>query len=344
MLIERILPHCKVSELVDQRVLSGANQSAVVFGVARDVTERRKAQEQINFQAYHDLLTGLPNRKLFKDRLSCAINHSKRHQERFTVMFLDLDRFKFVNDSLGHMIGDGLLQAVAKRLMCCLRESDTLARIGGDEFMLLAPGVSAPEDAKTIAAKLITELKQPFVIENHELFLGVSIGIVLFPKHGITISDLIKHADIAMYHCKKYNKGGYEFYNNQMNKTFSEWLSLETSLRKALEAQQFAVFYQPQIDISSGTIVGMEALIRWNHPLKGVVSPSEFIALAEETGLIVNLGEWIMRTACLELKRWRDNGLTAVRLAVNLSAKQIEQADFVEKWLGCYVTMKFLGQ
>ncbi|MEE4377104.1 MAG: EAL domain-containing protein [Candidatus Competibacteraceae bacterium] len=334
MLVDRDLANCNIFETVDHgKIVNESDHSSVVFGVARDVTERRRAQEKINYQAYHDLLTGLPNRKLFKDRLSCAIIHSKRDQEQFTVMFLDLDRFKFVNDSLGHMIGDGLLQAVAKRLMHCLRESDTLARIGGDEFMLLAPGVSTSEDAKTIAAKVISALKLPFIVENHELFLGVSIGIVLFPEHGSTMEDLIQHADIAMYHCKAQNKGGYEFYTSHMNKTFSESLSLETSLRKALETEQFAVFYQPQIDISSGAIVGMEALIRWNHPLRGIISPAEFISLAEETGLIVSLGEWIMRTACLELKRWRDSGLTSVRLAVNLSAKQVEQPNFVEKMI-----------
>ena len=301
------------------------------YGVAKDVSDRKKAEETINYQAYHDLLTGLPNRILFKDRLSLAMAQAKRNDEMLAVMLLDLDRFKVVNDTLGHVIGDELLLSVGARLRGCLREGDTLARLGGDEFTLLLPQVGGGEDAEKIAQKIITALERPFYIDNHELFISVSIGISLFPNDGETIDGLVKNADIAMYHTKSRGKNNYQFYSQSMNASFSERLSLESSMRKALERDEFRVFYQPQLNIRTGRIVGVEALIRWQHPTLGLLPPSEFIPLAEETGLIVPIGEWAMRTACVQTKAWLNAGIPPIRLAVNLSAQQIEQSHFVEK-------------
>lgn len=301
------------------------------YGVAKDVSDRKKAEETINYQAYHDLLTGLPNRILFKDRLSLAMAQAKRNDEMLAVMLLDLDRFKVVNDTLGHVVGDELLLSVGARLRGCVREGDTLARLGGDEFTLLLPQVGGGEDATKIAQKIIAALERPFYIDNHELFVSVSIGISLFPNDGETIDGLVKNADIAMYHTKSRGKNNYQFYSQSMNASFSERLSLENSMRKALERDEFRVFYQPQLNIRTGRIVGMEALIRWQHPSRGLLPPSDFIPLAEETGLIVPIGEWAMRTACIQTKAWLNAGIPPVRLAVNLSAQQIEQSHFVEK-------------
>jgi diguanylate cyclase (GGDEF)-like protein/PAS domain S-box-containing protein len=300
------------------------------YGVLKDVSERKKAEETIHYQAYHDLLTGLPNRILFKDRLNLAIAQTRRNSQMLAVMFLDLDRFKVVNDTLGHVVGDELLLNVASRLRGCLREGDTLARLGGDEFTLLLPQINQREDAVKIAHKILTALEQPFHIDDHELFASVSIGIARFPNDGETIDSLIKHADIAMYHAKASGRNNYQFYSQAMNVSFSGRLSLESSMRKALERNEFVVHYQPQVNIESNKIVGMEALIRWQHPTRGLLPPSEFIPLAEETGLVVSIGEWVLRTACADVRAWQDAGLPRVRLAINFSAQQVEQPQFTE--------------
>lgn len=309
---------------------NGRARFSTVYGVARDITDRKKAEEMIYFQAYYDLLTGLPNRTLFKDHLALAIAQAKRNGQPFAVMFLDLDRFKVVNDTLGHMAGDELLQAVGARLRDCLREGDTLARVGGDEFTILLPAIDSKEDASKIAGKILLALKRPFVLENQELFVSVSIGIAIYPQDGETLDALIKNADIAMYHMKGLGKDGYQLYSERMNALFCQHLSLENGMRKALETGQFAVFYQPQVDVRAGKIVGVEALIRWRHPVRGLVSPTEFIPLAEETGLIAPISEWMLRTACAEITRWHRAGLPPVRLAINFSALQVEQRDFVD--------------
>lgn len=299
------------------------------YGVIRDISERKAAEEIINYQLYHDLLTKLPNRVLFKDRLEIALSHAKRSGKMLAVMYLDLDGFKIINDSLGHLAGDELLQAVATRIHKCLRESDTLARVGGDEFNLLLPEITRREDAAKIARKIIENLRAPFVLDGQELFISVSIGIALHPDDGQDMDSLIRNADVAMYHIKGRGKNGFEFFNQEMVAKVCPF-TLESGLRRALDENQFSLLYQPQQDIASGEIVGMEALLRWRHPQQGLLAPSQFIPLAEETGVITDIGEWVMRAACRELARWREAGLTSMKMAINLSAVQLYRSDFVE--------------
>ncbi len=301
------------------------------YGVARDVTERKVAEETISFQAYHDLLTKLPNRALLNDRLSLAISQAKRDDENLAVMFLDLDRFKNINDSLGHMIGDELLQQVSLRLKDCIREGDTLARFGGDEFTMMLPKLhNARDDASKLAEKITNTLKQPFIIDGHELYVSASIGIALYPHDGNNIDNLIKHADVAMYHVKGQGKNGYQFYSNEMNIPYVEKLSLDTGIHRALDNNEFNLVYQPQINLRTGEIVGVEALLRWDHPEHGIISPAEFIPFAEESGLIVDIGFWVLKTACAELSRWRIAGLPEIRMAINVSARQLMEQHIVD--------------
>jgi len=314
------------SETVQHKIIG-------TYGTARDVTERKEAEEFINFQAYHDLLTRLPNRALFKDRLNISIAQAKRNKNNVAVMFLDLDRFKVVNDTLGHAMGDRLLQSVALRLENCVRKCDTLSRFGGDEFTLLLPSISSPEDARTIAKKVIATLKEPFILGEHEVFVGVSIGIAVYPNGGDTVEQLIQNADVAMYHVKGRGKDGYQYYNEDMAIHTSNRLSLERDLRNALENEEFRVFYQPQISASTGRVVGVEALVRWQHPIRGLVYPGEFIPLAEETRLMSDISDWVLKTACKEVKCWIENGHKDIRLSVNFSPLQVEHPRFVHRLL-----------
>lgn len=301
------------------------------YGVARDVTERKIAEDTISFQAYHDLLTKLPNRALLNDRLSLAISQAKRDDDILAVMFLDLDRFKNINDSLGHMIGDELLQQVSIRLKDCIREGDTLARFGGDEFTLMLPKLhNGRDDASKLAEKITNTLKQPFIVDGHELYVSASIGIALYPQDGNNIDNLIKHADVAMYHVKGQGKNGYQFYSNEMNVPYIEKLSLDTGIHRALDNNEFNLVYQPQINLRTGEIVGVEALLRWEHPEHGIISPAEFIPFAEESGLIVDIGLWVLKTACAELSRWRVAGLPEIRMAINVSARQLMEQHIVD--------------
>lgn len=301
------------------------------YGVARDVTERKIAEDTISFQAYHDLLTKLPNRALLNDRLSLAISQAKRDDDILAVMFLDLDRFKNINDSLGHMIGDELLQQVSVRLKDCIREGDTLARFGGDEFTLMLPKLhNGRDDASKLAEKITNTLKQPFIVDGHELYVSASIGIALYPQDGNNIDNLIKHADVAMYHVKGQGKNGYQFYSNEMNVPYIEKLSLDTGIHRALDNNEFNLVYQPQINLRTGEIVGVEALLRWEHPEHGIISPAEFIPFAEESGLIVDIGLWVLKTACAELSRWRVAGLPEIRMAINVSARQLMEQHIVD--------------
>jgi diguanylate cyclase (GGDEF)-like protein/PAS domain S-box-containing protein len=303
------------------------------YGTARDISQRKEAEQVINFQAYHDLLTHLPNRALLKDRLSLAITQAQRNKRRLAVMFLDLDRFKIVNDTLGHTMGDRLLKAVANRLQGCLRGGDTLSRFGGDEFTLLLPEVRTRDDVVVIASKILDKLGAPFVIDGHELFVGASIGVAMYPEAGDSVESLVQSADIAMYHVKGRGKNGYQFFSDEMNHKFSTRLSLERELRSALATGQLRVFYQPQVDLTDGRIIGVEALVRWQHPRHGMIEPAEFLSVAEETGLIVQLDEWVQVHAFGEVAEWRRSGLGDVRLSVNMSSQQLEQDAFLERFL-----------
>jgi diguanylate cyclase (GGDEF)-like protein/PAS domain S-box-containing protein len=308
---------------------NGTKKRIGTYGTARDVTDRKEAEDFINFQAYHDLLTRLPNRALFKDRLNLAITHARRNKQGLAVMFLDLDRFKVVNDTLGHAMGDRLLQSVSIRLENCLREGDTLSRFGGDEFTLLLPDISSKEDVRIIARKVINVLKEPFMLGEHEVFVGVSVGIAMYKEAGTSVEQLIQNADIAMYSVKGRGKDGYQFFSDSMNITSSNRLKLERDMRNALENEEFHVYYQPQINAKTNDIIGVEALIRWHHPERGIIYPSEFLPLAEETKLIVELSEWVLKTACNEVKQWIDDGHSHIRLAVNFSPTQVEHPRFV---------------
>jgi diguanylate cyclase (GGDEF)-like protein/PAS domain S-box-containing protein len=303
------------------------------YGTARDISERKEAEEVINFQAYHDLLTNLPNRALLRDRLSLAITQARRNKRKLGVMFLDLDRFKLVNDTLGHSMGDRLLKAVANRLQSCLRGGDTLSRFGGDEFTLLLPEVRTRDDVVVIAEKILDRLSGPFVIDGHELFVGASIGIALYPEAGDSEEALIQNSDIAMYHVKGRGKNGYQFFSEEMNHQFSTRLSLERELRNGLVQDELSVYYQPQVSLESGCIVGVEALVRWRHPLRGLVEPGEFLGMAEETGLITQIDEYVQQKAFADVVSWQQGGLGDIRVSVNLSALQLEQDNFVERFV-----------
>ncbi|MCL6635389.1 MAG: EAL domain-containing protein [Peptococcaceae bacterium] len=298
--------------------------------ILRDITERKRYEETIRHQAFHDALTGLPNRMLFKDRLTLAIAHAKRNKQILAVLFLDLDRFKLINDTLGHALGDQLLQMTAQRLMETVREDDTVARLGGDEFTLLLPGINKAENAAKVAQKVIEAIRNPFTIGQHELYITTSVGVALYPSDGEDAETLLKNADAAMYLAKEKGRNNYQLYTPAMNARAFERLELENSLRRALEKGEFVVYYQPKIKMDTGKIVGMEALVRWQHPEKGLVPPADFIPVAEETGLIIPLGEWVLRTACRQNKAWQDRGFPPMRVAVNLSARQFQLQNLVE--------------
>jgi diguanylate cyclase (GGDEF)-like protein/PAS domain S-box-containing protein len=304
-------------------------------GVARDITDRKKAEETIAFQAFHDLLTGLPNRILFKDRLGVALTQAKRKGKRLGVMFIDIDRFKLINDSYGHHEGDELLKRFAERARSCLRSGDTLARQGGDEFTVLLPDLSSAEDAAVIAEKLLAELKLPFKIAGLDFFATVSVGISLYPEDGESAELLIRNADIAMYQIKGRGKNGYLQFTPEMHSGHSLRITLESDLRLALESggDQFELHYQPQVSHRDARTVGMEALIRWHHPRLGLMAPDTFIPLAEETGMIVALGEWVLERALSQFADWREKGFTGLQLAVNLSPKEFDRADLPERLL-----------
>ncbi|MFK5915011.1 MAG: EAL domain-containing protein [Woeseiaceae bacterium] len=301
------------------------------YGIARDISDKKKSEKIIHFQAYHDTLTRLPNRTLLNDRLVQAISHAKRNNQKLSVMFLDLDRFKNINDSLGHMVGDKLLQAVAVRLKKCLRECDTLARIGGDEFTVLLPEIHSKSDSEFIAKKIIDTLKKPFHLSNQEVFISTSIGIAHYPQNGETKESLLKHADIAMYAVKNKGKDGFQFFTDNMQQELSDNLSLENDLRHALEKNEFRIHYQPQVDANSHEIVAVEALLRWDHPERGTILPSEFIPFCEEVGLIQPIGDWVLDCVCKDLNVWIAMDLELPRVAVNMSAKQLEHPDIVDK-------------
>jgi diguanylate cyclase (GGDEF)-like protein len=279
--------------------------------------------------AQHDVLTGLPNRSLLQDRLSQAIAYSERTLHPVWVMLIDLDRFKFVNDSMGHKAGDVLLMTVAARLRTALRETDTVARLSGDEFVAILTEHADERLSADIVQRVMDSVAQPVMLGNKEFFVTCSIGVAVYPTDGAPAEALIEHADIAMYRAKKLGRNNFQFYTPAMNEEAMERVRIEGALRNALERNEFVLHYQPQVDLATGAIVGMEALIRWRHPELGMVAPNRFISVAEETGLIVPIGAWVIRTACAQNKLWQEAGLGPLRVAVNLSARQFSSPNLV---------------
>jgi diguanylate cyclase (GGDEF)-like protein/PAS domain S-box-containing protein len=302
---------------------------AGVIGLIRDVTERKTAEQQIEYQAYHDALTGLANRRLFQEHLTLALALAQRRQRLVAVLFLDLDHFKIVNDSLGHSIGDALLKAVAMRLKGAVREGDTVARVGGDEFTIVLQELSTRDDAAVVAENVLHTIAEPVEIMGHRLYVTTSIGITLFPDDGDDAETLLKNADNAMYRAKAEGRNTYQMSTQELNRSTHERMTLENGLRLAMEREEFELFYQPQVDIRSMKIVGMEALLRWRHPERGLVTPAGFIGVAEDRGFIVVIGDWVLRTACREAMRFRERGFPEFRVAVNISARQFRDQTLI---------------
>ncbi len=300
-----------------------------IVAISRDITQRKETEERLTYLANYDSLTGLPNRTLFRDRLRRAIARAQRNGTKVALLFLDLDRFKNINDSLGHHAGDQLLRGMARRLQKHAREGDTVARLGGDEFTVIVEGLHDPEDAAAVARKILELMETPFRLDGHEIVVSTSIGITLYPDDAPDMRTLLKNADTAMYRTKEKGRNNYHFYTADMNAKAVEHLILENSLRFAIDRNEFRLFYQPQIDLHSNRILGVEALLRWQHPEKGLIEPDRFVPFAEENGLIIPIGEWVLRTACQQAKAWEDEGLPPMRMAVNLSMCQFRQPDFV---------------
>ncbi|MHB1861346.1 MAG: putative bifunctional diguanylate cyclase/phosphodiesterase [Gemmatimonadaceae bacterium] len=320
-------------------IFAGFAQFVLMFamglGVVVWLLEEQHAAAQANAAqvqtlALHDPLTGLPNRKLFLDHLNLAISTARRSKHRLAVLFVDLDRFKLVNDSLGHPVGDKLLQVVAARLRGALRETDTVARMGGDEFTVLAPIVHTVEDAISVARKVRESIKELIAIEGRELFVTASIGIGIFPDDGADAATLLKNADAAMYRAKAQGADLFQLYTAEMNSHAIEQLALESALRRGVEGLEFLMHYQPIVRTEDGTICCMEAMLRWKHPVLGLVRPEQFIKLAESTGMIVPIGEWAIKAACKQIAEWRADGFPELRVAVNMSTRQIQQSDMAD--------------
>jgi diguanylate cyclase (GGDEF)-like protein/PAS domain S-box-containing protein len=299
-------------------------------GTVEDITERRLYQVRIEHQANYDTLTGLANRSLLQDRLQQALLTAASSERRIAVAFVDLDRFKFINDSLGHHVGDELLKSVAGRLKSCVRECDTVARLGGDEFVLLINGHTGPESVRQLMDRILAAVAQPWVIEQGEFLVSCSIGVALHPDDGEEAQTLLKHADSAMYRAKDSGRNNFQFFTRELNVLMTEQLELETHLRRALERNQFVLRYQPRVSLATGQIVGAEALLRWRIPQRGTIPPGRFIALAEETGLIVPIGKWVLQTACMQNKAWQDAGVAPIVVSVNVSARQFRQESLVQ--------------
>jgi diguanylate cyclase (GGDEF)-like protein/PAS domain S-box-containing protein len=297
--------------------------------VFHDVTTARALSLRMSYLARHDSLTDLPNRILLNDRLTQAITLAYRHQQKLALLYLDVDRFKHINDALGHAVGDRLLQSVAQRLFDCVRTSDTVSRQGGDEFVILLTETKQARDAAVIAEKILLALAAPHRIDQHELHLTASIGIVTYPDDGMDADTLMKNADFAMYHAKDFGRNNFQFFKADMNVRAIERQSLENGLRHALERHEFVLYYQPKMNLDTGSIIGVEALIRWRHPTRGLVSPAQFIPVAEECGFIVTIGRWVLREACCQARKWQKEGLPAMRIAINISAVELRAKGFV---------------
>ncbi len=333
-------------ELLEINAVSDdSGQVTHYVGIALDITERKLAEEQIHQLAYFDTLTSLPNRLLLMDRLEMLINQSGREGRQFAVLSLDLDHFKTVNDTLGHSGADNLLQTVAQRLIACVREGDTVSRLGGDEFVVILSSLGRNEIGEVaqiaafIAEKIRSALSDPFLLDGKEVLVTASLGISLYPSDARCAEDIIKSADTALFHAKSQGRNNYQFYSEKMNMLTLERISMQSDLRKAIEREELEVHYQPQVDIGTGLVTGMEALMRWKHPARGWIPPAQFIPLAEESGVIVQLGEWMMKTVCAQMKVWQMAGLLneTQRISVNVSPRQFREGDFskmIEKILG----------
>ena len=316
--------------LLSMALLLSVVDSRLASRTASLVRSLSHANRKLHHLALHDNLTRLPNRSLLEDRIGQAIHAGERNGKRFAVMFLDLDRFKTINDSLGHHYGDKLLQGVAERLSSCLRAEDTVARLGGDEFVVLLGDIASPNAVSTIAQKLLDTLAAPIMIEQQQQSVSVSVGISVYPEDGASLRELMSNADSAMYHAKKMGRANYQFFAPQMNAAASTRLKLEQALRLGLQRNEFSLHYQPKVDVSTGAVVAMEALVRWHCPERGLVAPGEFISVCEEIGLIIPLGAWVLREACRQNRAWQLAGLPQLRVAVNLSAYQFRQNDLPE--------------
>ena len=297
--------------------------------IARQDDERAAKEEQVRHQAYHDALTGLPNRAYFSERLSETLSLATRHAHTSALMFVDLDRFKIVNDSLGHQAGDALLKVVSERVLACLRQGDLLFRMGGDEFTIILPEIHAPEDAAFVARRILEAVAQPVSVHEHDLTVGATIGIAVYPGDGRNADELLKNADAAMYAAKEAGRGTHAFYRADMNQRALQRLNLEEALQKGFRNGEFALHYQPRVDGHSRQVVAFEALLRWVSPARGVVLPADFLPVLEDTGLLTIVGEWVLRTACNQVCRWREQGAPARRVSINVSPMQFQNPSFV---------------
>ncbi|MCK5167627.1 MAG: EAL domain-containing protein, partial [Rhodospirillaceae bacterium] len=298
--------------------------------VVADITKRKQDEERILYQANYDKLTGLPNRSLFIDRLNQSIPTMARSNKKLALLFIDLDGFKLVNDTLGHDYGDELLKEAAERLGHCVRTGDTVARLGGDEFTITMPNLDDLRNAPIVAQRSLDALAKPFIISGHESFVSASIGITIFPDDATTSQELLKNADAAMYKAKDEGKANYQYFTADMNAQVKERMVIKNGLIKALENGELSLFYQPKMDLKSNSITAVEALMRWNNPELGNVTPDVFIPILEESGLLVEVGEWAMRTACKQHNEWLEQGIPPIKMAVNLSARQLREKSFVD--------------
>ena len=307
----------------------GAGRPAVMFGTLQDITERKASEQRIVQLAYHDTLTGLPNRWMFQDRLSLALAAAGRDGRQVGVMFLDLDNFKDVNDTFGHEFGDKLLRAVGQRLAASTREADTLARLGGDEFVVILTHLTDQQGVAAAAERIQAGFRQPFELEGRQIYSGASIGIAIYPEDGKDVASLLQSADMAMYHAKGLGRQTHHFYSREMNRSVRRKVALENRLYRALEREEFRLVFQPQWDLPSGTLIGLEALIRWHSVDFGPIPPASFIPLAESSGLIYPIGEWVLRSACTQVAAWVASGHAVPRVAVNISGHQLKRPDFL---------------
>lgn len=309
----------------DERVVSH------YVSVFSDISDIKQSEEQLHHLAHHDPLTDLPNRLLLDARLKHALQHAHREGSHIAVLFLDLDHFKKINDTLGHRVGDLLLQVAAKRLLVSVREQDTVARLGGDEMAIVLENLDKAANAATIAQSILDNLSKPFELEGQKVMVSGSIGISIYPQDGQDVTALLKNADAAMYMSKSEGRNGYQFYSKELTEKALQSLALETQLHRALESDEFVLYYQPQVSLQSGRVVGMEALVRWQHPEMGLIPPERFIPLAEESGLIEPIGLWVLRTACAQGKVWQQESAAPLRVAVNISGRQFRRTGLVQE-------------